>query len=986
MQKINFSVAQSGLGDLAKSARFGAGKVQISPAPNLVTGTITECAYTPAEFGPFLRTLRSNQALILGSSGIPVADVVIDSKLNYIRGTSGNPDKIISRTKKYLAYHKTPGVLLLDHDAAKPGSICAGGISPHPLQVDDPVTLLMVVEHLCGLPEIAAACKVSTGSSSSHIYQGDTELIGSKGGFHLYMFVQDASDIPRFTTTLCKRLVLAGYGHIQASKPGGALLKTIIDQAVRDPERLVYEARLLCSDGLEQRLPEPVYTPGDLLDTTALPDLSSDEEAAYRVIVEELKTLAQPMLRAIKTAHEIVEAAKLTHLSQPDALAVVRTRADRILSDEDILYFQKNSPSGTTVADVLNTPENWNGESLADPQEPDYNGDSKTVAKFYWNDGKPVINTYAHGGFVYKFTRVPAAVAGGDIDPITAFGELPVVQPPSRFANATGAWVPDNIPDIWQYADAQWVVNDSAAQDWYWDNSLPDEREFPTEHEMAQHKLLDDILGHNAFTDFEEGRMDECIIGNFSIKAKVVNNRKKTLRKEANAESNREIHWSHADVVDDYLAQLEVDGRHVVGTEGAVWVYDPDEGVYQKHTLDYLSVVMGDRYRRTILCKADGGGVAVAKKLYKTVEKLRFFEDAKRGVPCKDKFYSISKNGELREEVYSPLLKQRFKFSFNLVKKDLPDGSLFSKWLNDSFQHPDPTYKQEQIESLQMAFGSIIAGVGDLTQQALFFIGGGQNGKSVFIDMCNTLFPPDDIGHVSPADFGDRQVMATLADKRLNLCGDVDKSKKILSGMFKRLLGGEEPIVVKTVFVQPYAIQPFAVHVWSANDYLRTDDWSLGFKRRFMIFRFLNKISLSNKIERLGQKIAQEEGKYLLYWGLLGAIKLAQGPERWHIKETRAHWEAMREWQGEMNSIDAFFADGDTIRPDGDGRINIKTPSHGLYSTYTDWCDQNYRKRYGITKFIKQLTTDYKVSKENIGTFLEGYALTNPPFPTTEDK
>jgi hypothetical protein len=38
--------------------------------------------------------------------------------------------------------------------------------------------------------------------------------------------------------------------------------------------------------------------------------------------------------------------------------------------------------------------------------EPEYNGGSRSTAKFYWNEGrKPLVQSYAHGGIQYTFSR-----------------------------------------------------------------------------------------------------------------------------------------------------------------------------------------------------------------------------------------------------------------------------------------------------------------------------------------------------------------------------------------------------------------------------------------------------------------------------------------------------------------------------------------------------------------------------------------------------
>jgi hypothetical protein len=53
-----------------------------------------------------------------------------------------------------------------------------------------------------------------------------------------------------------------------------------------------------------------------------------------------------------------------------------------------------------SVADVLADLKRYDGATLANPLEPEYNG-GRNVAKLYANSGKPAIHSFAHGGKTY---------------------------------------------------------------------------------------------------------------------------------------------------------------------------------------------------------------------------------------------------------------------------------------------------------------------------------------------------------------------------------------------------------------------------------------------------------------------------------------------------------------------------------------------------------------------------------------------------------
>ena len=126
-------------------------------------------------------------------------------------------------------------------------------------------------------------------------------MAGEAGGRHDYIVVKDGGDIKRALTTLHDRLWLAGLGYFVVGKAGQLLNRSIIDDAVYGPERLVFEGKPILippvAQDHEERRPR-VY--GEhIIDTLAvIPPLSDDEQAR----------LAQ--LQAVEREHIKPEAAK----------------------------------------------------------------------------------------------------------------------------------------------------------------------------------------------------------------------------------------------------------------------------------------------------------------------------------------------------------------------------------------------------------------------------------------------------------------------------------------------------------------------------------------------------------------------------------------------------------------------------------------------------------------------------------------------------
>jgi len=225
----------------------GQGGITKKAAANISQGSMQRVTMPFEEFGPFIRELKCNQAIV---HGVPVNHGGDDYQ-EFKIGLAGmeNPPHQLSRTKKHLAYPTdTNCVCMFDHDP-KPGQ--------EPLSPDE------LIELICNeAPEFYGCTTWSTPSTSSCIYDlAGNELSGEGTGFHLYFPFENPTELPTFVDTLFKRLWLSGYGYIFISKAGALLERTIFDTAVFSPERLDFVSGAICRH-CKQRLPDPVFRIG----------------------------------------------------------------------------------------------------------------------------------------------------------------------------------------------------------------------------------------------------------------------------------------------------------------------------------------------------------------------------------------------------------------------------------------------------------------------------------------------------------------------------------------------------------------------------------------------------------------------------------------------------------------------------------------------------------------------------------------------------
>ena len=199
----------------------------------------------------------------------------------------GQPLKVLpantyARTKENFVYPAGGALALFDIDPDGIGRT-----------FDDAVAFLAYLSVI--FPPLATCGFVAKGSVSAGVHKvGEQPKKGS--GYHIYVFVKNGQDIPRFGDLLFKKMVLAGLAYIVLSGKGSSLLiRTVFDKSVFSPERPDFiSPPQIIGEGLEYT-PQPIeQRDGGFLDTSLLLDLTPDEQARHDRIKAKLKRDAKP--------------------------------------------------------------------------------------------------------------------------------------------------------------------------------------------------------------------------------------------------------------------------------------------------------------------------------------------------------------------------------------------------------------------------------------------------------------------------------------------------------------------------------------------------------------------------------------------------------------------------------------------------------------------------------------------------------------------
>jgi hypothetical protein len=339
-----------------------------------------------------IEQMPSDEALALGQLRTELPEkvrVILARDLN-----DNTPADVIARTTEYIRYE--PGAsayMLLDHD-----------LKGQPREVADKLKGLggFWKAIITVVPELAKTARVTRSSTSAGLFHRKTnEWLGSTAGQHVYVAVKDGSDIKRALETLRDRLWLSGLGYYVLGVGGQLLDRAIIDAGVFGPERLVFEGApiLVPPVAQEEEERQPQAYAGETVDTlVAIPPLGDDE----RTRVSQLKAAARERLKPEAAVARKTWAKKFAvrqGLSEDEAEKIATDAASYILQSEFELEFDELGQC--TVREVLADPENYVGQSLADPLEGLAYGQGK--AKVYrLPDGRLMINSFAHGGIKYR--------------------------------------------------------------------------------------------------------------------------------------------------------------------------------------------------------------------------------------------------------------------------------------------------------------------------------------------------------------------------------------------------------------------------------------------------------------------------------------------------------------------------------------------------------------------------------------------------------
>jgi|Deesub1362A_J573_1020465.scaffolds.fasta_scaffold00017_57 putative DNA primase/helicase len=213
--------------------------------------------------------------------------------------------------------------------------------------------------------------------------------------------------------------------------------------------------------------------------------------------------------------------------------------------------------------------------------------------------------------------------------------------------------------------------------------------------------------------------------------------------------------------------------------------------------------------------------------------------------------------------------------------------------------------------------------------RAFMLFGGGNNGKSTYLNLLIRFLGEDNVSNVSLQDLAHDKFKAyQLVGKLANIFADIPKKPLKYTGVFKMLVSGDR-ITVERKFKDPFEFRNKATLIFSANELPETNDMTDAFWRRWNLIEFPNKFKeIPGFLDNL---LTEEELSGFLNRVLLAMTRI----EELGLTITNTMERIKEEWLSKANSVYAFVKE--KIELDSTGYVTKKD----LYSAYVVFCDDN---------------------------------------------
>jgi P4 family phage/plasmid primase-like protien len=285
----------------------------------------------------------------------------------------------------------------------------------------------------------------------------------------------------------------------------------------------------------------------------------------------------------------------------------------------------------------------------------------------------------------------------------------------------------------------------------------------------------------------------------------------------------------------------------------------------------------------------------------------------------------------------------------------------FEKFLDDIMMG-DNDLKQLLLEFS----GYCLSGDECWLQKALILEGGGQNGKSTFINVIRDVIGNKNTSPLTLSALNTETSRVMLDGKLANFAEETPNRKMLDSSTFKNLVSGGE-IQMRALYKQAYTVRNRAKLVFACNELPDSGDTTHGYFRRLIIVPFEAEFSSERgNLDPFIEKKLSEE--------LAGIFNLCfraykQTKKRGKFLEPQKTVETKRQYMLDIDPIETWADRFLDVHPLGNGHDDNLLPLPKAYQEFAIWIEQNGMKPISSIWFTRKL-------RKSIPKFKERYTVT----------
>jgi len=220
---------------------------------------------------------------------------------------------------------------------------------------------------------------------------------------------------------------------------------------------------------------------------------------------------------------------------------------------------------------------------------------------------------------------------------------------------------------------------------------------------------------------------------------------------------------------------------------------------------------------------------------------------------------------------------------------------------------------------------------GNPLQKIFLLYGEGGNGKGTMLRVIRSLLGRANYSSISMHQLvDDRFATSGLYGKTANISGDL--SSRFLSDpqILKEITGGDS-INASRKFGHSFEFVPYAVPIFASNEFFRTSDNSIGWRRRWEVIDFVQKVDSGGPFD---EQLLFDDAPGIFNYAMEGLRRVM---ERGKFAPPTAAREATTRLHDAADPLMLWLDEDDAVSQ----APELSSPSADVYKRYANWCRRN---------------------------------------------